>query len=114
MYIWVMQKFSYIGEYLLPINRFSTHTFALHASKPSKAPQQYLQLTGVVKSNSFYRASNCHVGKVIGLCSDRDCKGNSITDAIKVRDALLDSSLDASDEKRPFNTINPIFNLILI
>ena len=110
----MIQKFSCIDRDLFPINWFSPHTFALHASKPSKAIQQYLQQRGVVKSNSFYRTSNRHVCKVIDLCGDRKCAGNSITDASKARDTLLDSSLDASDEKRSFNTIDLIFNLILI
>jgi integrase len=94
-------------------NVLPTNSFGINAPKLSEATQQYLQLRGVGKAKTFHKAASRSVSAVIDVCGDKGCSDYRTTDASKVRDALLDSGLNASSVRRMFNTIKAIFNLAI-
>ena len=65
------------------------------------------------KAKTFHRVAIRGLTAIIDVCGYKACSDYRTTDAGKVRDALLDSGLNASSVRRMFNTIKSIFNLAI-
>ena len=86
-------------------NVLPTNSFGINAPKLSEATLQYLQLRGVGKAKTFHRAASRSISAVVDVCGDKACSDYRITDAGKVRDALLDNGLNALPKPRSSHSL---------